>query len=253
MSIHLVGGGRPSTHDGVVYGPFVSEAATHAAGRGVQRPRIGLVAVADDDEELQEQVTRFTAVLTGRGECDVVAFPLRPGDRLELTSLASLDGLLVAGGLTPAYHQALMPASDDIAGLVARGVPYLGFSAGAAIAADHALLGGWRVGEVAVCSEDNAEDLDQLSLQPGLGLVRSTVDVHAAQWGNVSRLIMAIRDTDGVDQGMAIDEHTVLIIDGTTSAVRGAGQVWRVRRSGHGFADRELTVAPIAAGHRLSL
>jgi hypothetical protein len=41
--------------------------------------------------------------------------------------------------------------------------------------------------------------------------VRSTIDVHAAQWGNVSRLIMAIRDTDGVDQRMAIDEHTVLI------------------------------------------
>jgi cyanophycinase len=121
MSIHLVGGGRPSTHDGVVYAPFVSEAATHAAGRGVQRPRIGLVAVADDEEELQEQVIRFTAVLTGRGECDVVAFPLRPGDRLEPTSLASLDGLLVAGGLTPAYHQALMPASDDIAGRVACG------------------------------------------------------------------------------------------------------------------------------------
>jgi cyanophycinase len=58
---------------------------------------------------------------------------------------------------------------------------YLGFSAAAAIAADQALLGGWRVGEVAVCSEENAEDLDQLSLQPGLGLVRSTIDVHAAQ------------------------------------------------------------------------
>jgi cyanophycinase len=65
-----------------------------------------------------------------------------------------------------------------------------GYYAGAAIAADVAILGGWRARppghEVAVCPEDAAEELDLVPPAPGLGLVPGCVDLHAAQWGTLA-------------------------------------------------------------------
>ena len=53
------------------------------------------------------------------------------------------------------------------------------------IAPRRALLGGWRLGSTAVTHEDNAEDLDQVTVVDGLGLVSSTVEVHTSQWGTL--------------------------------------------------------------------
>ena len=36
------------------------------------------------------------------------------------------------------------------------------------------------------------EDLDDVVPRPGLGLVGFAVDVHAAQWGTVGRLVHAV-------------------------------------------------------------
>ena len=44
------------------------------------------------------------------------------------------------------------------------------------------MVGGWLSGGVPICSDDAAEDLDEITMLPGLGLVRFTVDVHCAQW-----------------------------------------------------------------------
>ena len=105
---------------------------------------------------------------------------------------SDLDGLLVGGGLTPAYHRVLLPHAVAIRVAVADGLPYAGFSAGAMIAPQRALLGGWRLGSTAVTHEDNAEDLDQVTVVDGLGLVSSTVEVHTSQWGTLSRLVAAV-------------------------------------------------------------
>jgi cyanophycinase len=74
-----------------------------------------------------------------------------------------------------------------------------------------------------VAPEDAAEELDELAVRPGLGLVDFAVDVHAAQWGTVGRMIAAV-EAGLVECGVAIDEHTVLI----GQSVHGAGRVWRV-------------------------
>jgi hypothetical protein len=89
--------------------------------------------------------------------------------------------------------------------LVGDGLPYLGFSAGSAIAAERAILGGWRIGDVAVCPEDASEDLDEVTVEQGIGLLDVSIDVHAAQWGTVSRLIAAA-EAGLIDSGLAIDE-----------------------------------------------
>jgi cyanophycinase len=235
MSISLVGGGRGGAAREQVYGPFVGEALWHAAADGRQQARIGIVVVYEvgDPEPGAEVFARFRDIVSELGSCECRPLLVAEGGELSPGLLGDLDGLLVAGGLTPAYHHALMPVAAEIVALVGRSVPYLGFSAGAAIAARRAIVGGWRSGPLVICNEDNAEDLEELTVRDGLGLVELSIDVHAAQWGNVTRLWMAAH-TGAVAAGVAIDEDTALIVDGDRLTVTGAGQVWWVSRTADG-------------------
>ena len=65
--------------------------------------------------------------------------------------------------------------------------------------------------------EDNAEDLDQVTVVEGLGLVAPTVEVHTAQWGTLSRLVAAVAG-GATSTGIAIDENTVVILDPATDS-----------------------------------
>ena len=67
----------------------------------------------------------------------------------------------------------------------------------------------------------------------GLGLVDLAVDVHAAQWGTLGRLI-ASTEAGLVGGGVAIDEDTVLIVGDGTLHVEGLGSVWRVTSADNG-------------------
>lgn len=249
MSIHLVGGGRTSSWRAALYGPFAAEAVQHRSRRSdgpARPPRIGIVVVVDDPPtEGDAAVGWFAEALglgVGSGELTVVPSVLGVGDRLSSAALTDLDGLLVGGGLTPAYHRALAPRGREIRALVADGVPYLGFSAGSVVAADRALLGGWRFDDKAVCAEDNGEDLDQLTVAPALGLVPFTVDVHVAQWGNLSRLVAAVgHRLTGGNAAVGIDEDTALIWDGASARVVGSGQAWWCALTAAGVVVRTLT------------
>ena len=203
------------------------------------------VCVVGPSEEHEAAVAWFQQALGGPDAATVEALTTEPDgallvdDRARIgRTSAALDGLLVGGGLTPAYHRVLQPHGATIREAVAHGLPYAGFSAGAVIAAARALLGGWRLGSTAVTHEDNAEDLDQLTVVDGLGLVAATVEVHTAQWGTLSRLVAAVAD-GATEHGIAIDENTVVILDPATDSrgaveVRGLGQGWFVDRVGTG-------------------
>ena len=138
--------------------------------------------------------------------------------------LAGAGGVFVAGGLTPGYQEALVGAGTD---WFPRDVVYGGFSAGAAIAADTALIGGWKLEGVPVIDEDFSENLEDITVTVGLGLVDLAVEVHAAQWGTLTRLIAAT-EAGLVEGGVAIDEFTVLIVGDDEFAVVGQGSVWQV-------------------------
>ena len=107
-------------------------------------------------------------------------------------------------GDTAAYLAAVDPLVEEIRLLVADGLPYLGFSAGAMIAADRAIVGGWRINGIPVCPEPTSQGLDEVTVVEGLGLVDLAVDVHAAQWGVLSRLVAAT-EAGLVDGGVAAD------------------------------------------------
>ena len=146
----------------------------------------------------------------------------------------------VTGGLTPGYQAVLCL---DRSWLPADAI-YGGFSAGAAIAPEAALVGGWRMNGVSVWNEDNGEGLEQVEIRDGLGLLEPVVDVHCVQWGNLGRLVEVIRSGDG-RSGWGLDEHTTLELrDGVPVAVHGEGVAWLVER----LDNERVTVRPQRCG-----
>ena len=245
MSVHLVGGGRDLDAAASVYGGFLRQAGGRARSSGRAVPRIGVVLVGDRDD-LAGGVDWFRLALARCGDpaaAEVVSLTAEPDGELLLEDRSpppalwwsNLDGLLVGGGLTPAYHRALLPYAVAIRAAVAGGLPYAGFSAGAMIAPQRALLGGWRLGSTAVTHEDNAEDLDQVTVVDGLGLISSTVDVHATQWGTLTRLLAEVA-AEEISSGIAVDENTVVILDPATDGATAGGESGRVQVVGSGQA-----------------
>ncbi|GAB3615960.1 hypothetical protein GCM10027416_05170 [Okibacterium endophyticum] len=223
MSIYLVGGPTDAAVDAELWPEFVRDAAAFARTNDRVMPRIAVVQVHEGDGD--EQIDMIAAKLGE--ECAVVRLPVPAGREVQSHDLSGVDGLVVGGGLTPAYRQAMHTVEGEVRRLVSGGMPYLGVSAGAQIAAERAIVGGWRIGGVPVAPERAGEDLDEVTIEQGLGLVDISIDVHAAQWGTLGRLVAAVEATM-VSGGVAIDENTALIVEGGGLRIVGAGSIWQV-------------------------
>ncbi|MFJ9720568.1 Type 1 glutamine amidotransferase-like domain-containing protein [Streptomyces sp. NPDC101213] len=226
--VFLIGGGRDASAAGAVYGPFL-----RAASAAV--PRVLCVLV--DEGDGAGLFARYDTLLREAGDCVPVPLLLPLGEPFEPGALAAdVDALLVCGGLTPAYQEAFAGSLDALPALLAgRGVPYAGYSAGAVIAARDAVVGGWLADGVAVCPPDSAEDLEEIEVRPGLGLVPFGVDVHAAQWGTLARLTEVVAG-GRLAHGVAVDENTVVRVGGGRARVAGLGRAHSVRPAPGGGA-----------------
>lgn len=215
--VFLIGGGR-------------DEEALVAAHAGLAAALAGgalLCLVADDGEGIDAR--RWHDMLADAGVVDSEVLRIAE-DRLPTPSdLAGISGLYVAGGLTPLYARLLEP----LRAALPPGLVYAGYSAGAAIAAEDALVGGWMLDGHAVCPDDAAENLEEVTVTRGLGLVPFAVEVHATQWGTLGRAIAAVR-SGIVAEVWALDENTGLHVVNGERGVRGAGQAHRITRSGQG-------------------
>jgi cyanophycinase len=238
VSVHLVGGGWSPSGDPEVTAAFLGEAAERGAASGREVPRIAFLIVREARDDYTEL---YPASFRSVAACEPVVAFVAEGEAFDSSALNDIDALVIGGGLTPAYLSAVDPIVDEIRLLVGDGLPYLGFSAGAAIAADSALVGGWRIGGVPVCSEDAGEDLDEVTVVPGLGLVDVTIEVHAAQWGTLARVIAAT-EAGLVDSSIAIDEFTALIVGDDEFSVVGRGNVWQVDAG-----DEAVSVSSLSA------
>jgi cyanophycinase len=216
--VFLIGGGR-------------DEEALVDAHAGLADALAGgtlLCLVADDGEGIDEG--RWRGMLADAGVADVELLRIASDRAPTPSDLDGISGLYVAGGLTPLYAELLPP----LRGTLPSTMVYAGYSAGAAVAAEHALVGGWMLDGRAVCPEDAAEDLDEVSVTAGLGLVPFAVDVHATQWGTLGRAIAAVR-SGLVPEAWALDENTGLhLANGRDHEVRGTGRCHRITRSGQG-------------------
>ena len=242
MSIILVGGGPDTVTTPVVFDRFVKDVRHRAGGR--RPPRIAVV-LFDRDGSSEYFLPAYREPLQARMPCDVVPVLLRTGEPADPAAFDDVDGIVVGGGPTPEYLAGLLGSAAAIRAAAAAGVPYLGFSAGAMIAPQRALVGGYRIRGTEVCSEECSEGLDELDVRDGLGLVTFAVDVHAAQAGTLSRAVAAVAE-GLVDRAVAVDENTALVLrhpDLEDLEVIGTGNCWSIRGSG-----KKATVAVLSAG-----
>jgi cyanophycinase len=128
MHVFLIGGGREPEGVRAAHAPF-----TAAAGGGP-------VVVYALDEGEGVDAARWEGQLAPVAAHVVAISAERPPVPDDLDGAG---GVYVAGGLTPAYHDVCVAAGT---GWLERarelGLPYAGYSAGAAIAVESAILGG---------------------------------------------------------------------------------------------------------------
>ena len=207
--VFLIGGGREPEGVAASHAPFLSACDGPVA-----------CFVLDDEDA---DPGRWAGQLAGAEVRTVLVSKDRPAAPEDLVGAG---GVYVAGGWTPGYQEAVCGHGFATA-LRDSGLPYAGYSAGAAVAAGLALVGGWRFEGVQVCDEDAGEDLEELAVRPGLGLVPFAVDVHATQWGTLTRLAHAVAG-GLVPSGVAVDEHTCVEVTGTEVRLHGQGSAYRL-------------------------
>jgi cyanophycinase len=239
--VFLIGGGWRAETFPLTYGRFLE-----ATERGGENRRIAVIVAEETGADAHAQFLRFFEAFEKVGLNRSEAFEIIVSAEKPLTKefLAGIkpDGVFVCGGLTPAYADALCRDRRWLEYLSENKIPYCGFSAGASVAAESAIIGGWRRKingrTVEIADENAAEDLDMLTVENGLGLVDFAVDVHASQWGTLSRLVHAI-DARLADEGFAIDENTMLEVDESGAIkISGAGNAYRVKRQ-----NGEITIS----------
>jgi cyanophycinase len=227
MSVHLIGGGATTTADADLYAPFVAEAVLRADDAGRERPRIAVISLHPEAQEKAEQLAELLAAAARGREIDVQLGTGRPGEPIQPGAIADVDGIAVGGGIVEEVRAGLEPVFGELRRLVAAGVPYLGASAGAMVAAEGSLAGGTRIGGVVVAPEDPDEPAEELEIETGIGLVDVAIEVHVAQRGMLARLVAAV-ESGLVAGGLGIDERTSLIVGDGGLRVEGKGSVWRV-------------------------
>ena len=233
MSIFLAGAGPDPAGFPEIFDRLAEEICHQAGPHRLARIA---VAVHHPGGNPQALVAAYAEPLLARMRCAINAVPLPAGQPADPGVFNGVDAVVVGGGLTPAYWEGLQPGATALSSLVAAGAPYLGFSAGAMVAPQRALIGGYRIDGVDVCGEECSEGLDTVDLRGGLGLAPFMVDVHAAQAGTLSRAVGAV--TAGLAEwAVAIDERTAVVLEKPGDkhyGVIGTGNCWDIRHHNGG-------------------
>lgn len=244
-TIFLHGGGDGPESRQETFGLF---AKTALLGKS---DRLALVIAEEAETAVQESWQAYRGIFTAVGVAKENLVPLfvTPANPLtyEMVAQANPAGLFVCGGVTPTYHQAIGVETSWTAYLQETEIPYGGTSAGAAIAASQAILGGWQASRHGKAREilffGAGEGIDPLTVRPSLGLVPFAVDVHASQMGTLTRLIHAV-ELGLVAEGWAIDENTMLVVNGRALHIHGQGHCYHVRQGKAGTAAVTIHVSP---------
>lgn len=242
MSIFLAGAGPDHLAFPEVFDRFAQAVRRRS---GDEAPARVAVVVHDRNGNPESLLPAYVDPLLARMPVEVVPVLLGAGAPANPSVFDGVDGLVVGGGLTPAYWEGLTASAAAISRTVAGRVPYLGFSAGAMIAPRRALVGGYQSRGIEVCGEECSEGLAELEIRDGLGLAPFAVDVHAAQAGTLSRALGAVA-AGLVERAVAVDENTAVVLsaaDGDSFEVLGHGNCWDIRRSG-----RACSVSVLQAG-----
>lgn len=226
-----MGGGVPDTP---AYEPildaFLQDVLQNKSHDG--QPILAL-ALVDHAGSGQHYLPAYVIPIEARMPCQIRPIYLRLDKPADPVSFENVDGIIVCGGPTPEYLTRLRTCADTIRGAANRGIPYLGFSAGAMIASKNALIGGYFSEGIEICPEESSENLKEITLADGLGLTTFTVEVHAAQAGTLGRAVATV-ERNLTEMTIAIDEDTAAVVElenPENLKVLGAGHVWIVTRN----------------------
>ena len=178
------------------------------------------MVLVDHEGSAEYFLPAYLDPLHRRTPCEVATVLLRRQGTVDPRAFDGVDAIVVGGGPTPVYAEGLRAAAPAIRQAVAAGAPYLGFSAGAMIAPERAIVGGYRVRGVEVCPEDASEGLGEVELREGLGLgpVRRRrprrAGRNAGPCGRRRRARM-------VEKAVAVDENTALVLPQRTRGSSG--------------------------------
>lgn len=228
MTMYLVGGGPVDGLD-EVYDQFLHQVRSRGN-------RIA-VALLGSQDEVASYLDNYAEPLTKRfAEAMIEPIWLTDEDEGPIEWPADPDGLagiVVAGGWTPGYLDALSSYRDLLARLIRGGVPYLGFSAGAMIVAKHAIVGGWRYHGRQVAPEVVGEGSTELVIRDGLGLIGPSIEARADTHTVLARAIAAM-EAGSMNTVAAIDDATCLLVDTASGQTRvlGLGRVTWLTRQG---------------------
>jgi cyanophycinase len=238
-SVFLIGGGWNPAAFPHTYGRFAAAVTANGGSR--------IACILLDEDERDDYFARSVSAFAAIGVTDLYPVFVSPDRALRESDVEGAAGILVGGGLTPDYYDAIVPSAGTwLPTLIEKGVPYAGFSAGAMIAAATGIIGGWKLrrgdDDLAICSEDVSEDEEYLDVRPGLGLTPFAVDVHASQYGTPTRLLHTV-NAGLAPEGWAIDEDTMVELAPGKIAVSGLGSAYHVRP-----ASESLTVDILGHG-----
>jgi cyanophycinase len=229
----LHGGGDTLQHRSSTFGRF-AQAAT-ADGEC----RLALVVVEPTPSQARESFDAYSEIFASLPIGPITIYPVfaSPSQPLQRAQLEDIrpSGVFVCGGSTPLYQRSLCGDTSWVEYLAAARIPYGGTSAGSAIAARRAIVGGWRATRAdhtrAMIFQGASEGLDPLTVRDGLGLVPFAIDVHAGQMGTLTRLLHAV-EAGLVAEGWAIDEDTLLQVEAGDIRIYGQGHAYHVWRDG---------------------
>lgn len=86
--------------------------------------------------------------------------------------------------------------------------------------------------------------IEPLTVRASLGLVPFAVDVHASQMGTLTRQIHAV-ESGMVKEGWAIDENTMLVVEGHSFQIYGQGYCYHVRHNAENGATVSIHVSTV--------
>lgn len=145
-----------------------------------------------------------------------------------------LDGVILADGHSPTLLTALAGVRNQLSRLVHADVPFIGYAAGAAVAARHAYVGGWRVEGYPVANENTAHGLDDVAIVDGLALVTPLILPHN-NTEHADGLATSCLEQNWARTAVALDDTACLIVDPVSgrTANYGKGRIrWFTREAG---------------------
>ncbi|NMO15041.1 cyanophycinase [Pyxidicoccus fallax] len=193
----------------------------HVARAATGNGRLVILTVASSEPEEMERVYRAAFARLGVKHFDCLDIRTRE-EAVAGKGIEKLDGasvLFFTGGdqLRITSLMGGTPVMDHIFGLHEAGAAIVGTSAGAAAAAETMLGFG----------ESNVSRLTQLTLAPGLGLLKGVIiDQHFAERGRFGRLMGAVAQNPH-SLGIGIDEDTAIhVMNDEEFTVLGSGAVY---------------------------